>query len=145
MPLVCTFFLIVIKTANDTLNMAPTDWTIAYWGLASLVFQIIGIVSFMNNKGSFDFTLWWNGALASLFNLLGCMFAIACFATGCPIGPASALLSTQTIVVVVFTAIATATFPNWMQVVGLIFGLFGAMLLTIPKELYALYYRLTRC
>lgn len=73
------------------------------------------------------------------------MFAIASFATGCPIGPASALLSTQTIVVVIFSAIATATFPNWMQVVGLIFGLFGAMLLTIPKELYALYYRLTRC
>ena len=32
-----------------------------------------------------------------------------------------------------------------MQLVGLVLGLFGALLLTIPSELYAMYYRVTRC
>ena len=32
-----------------------------------------------------------------------------------------------------------------MQLIGLILGLLGALLLTIPDEMYALYFRMTRC
>ena len=145
MPLVCTFFIIVIKHSNETLMLDAKDWTIAYWGLASLVFQICGIVSFMGNEGSFDMAKWVNGFIASLFNLIGSLFAISSYATGCPIGPCSALITTQTIVVVVASAILTQTMPPRLQIIGLLFGIFGAMLLTIPEQLYDLYYRVTRC
>ena len=35
--------------------------------------------------------------------------------------------------------------PGSMQLIGLVMGLLGALLLTIPDEMYALYYRITRC
>lgn len=38
MPCVCTFFVIVIKYSGETLKLDPKDWTIAYWGVCSLVF-----------------------------------------------------------------------------------------------------------
>ena len=38
MPLACTLFVITIKHANETLKLASYDFTIAYWGIASLVF-----------------------------------------------------------------------------------------------------------
>ena len=46
MPIVCTFFVMVIKHTNETLQIAAYDFTIAYWGVFSLVYQIIGIVAF---------------------------------------------------------------------------------------------------
>jgi len=131
MPIVCSLFIIPIKHVNDTLLLDSKDWSIAYWGLASLVFQIRGIVSFLQVENSFDWDLWFNGSIASLFNLLGCVFAIACFSTGAPIGPAAALIGTQTILVVVVTAIVVGEFPSALQNVGLVIGLLGALLLTI--------------
>ena len=125
--------------------MRAYDFTIAYWGVASLVWQLIGISKFLTHDNYFDWGLWVNGFFASFFNLIGCMFAICCFSTGAPIGPASALISTQTILVVIVASISAMTVPSAMQIIGLCCGLFGALLLTVPKELYALWYRLTRC
>ena len=145
MPVVCTLYVIVIKHSNETLNNASYDFTIGTWLVLSLVFQLIGFGSFFGAEGSFDWTLWINGTIASFFNLCGCVFAISSFATGEPIGPISALICTQTILVVVITAFIEMKVPSVMELIGLVFGLFGAMLLTIPDELYALWFRLTRC
>ena len=38
MPIVCTLFIVVIKHANETLKIAARDFTIAYWGIMSLIF-----------------------------------------------------------------------------------------------------------
>ena len=37
-PCVCTLFVLVIKHANETLKIAAKDFTIAYWGVMSLIF-----------------------------------------------------------------------------------------------------------
>ena len=105
MPISCTLFAICIKHVNEDLKIAAYDFTIYYWGLACLIYQIIGIIFFTTHENSFDWGLWINGFLASLFNLLGCMWVLSCFATGCAMGPASAFVSTQTVAVVIVTAI----------------------------------------
>ena len=105
MPVACALFVVVIKHSNETLRIAAYDFTIAYWGLASIIYQAIGIVYFTTHEDFFTWHAWINGFFASLMNLLGCVFAISCFSTGAPIGPASALLTTQTILVVIFSAI----------------------------------------
>lgn len=105
MPIICTLFVIVIKQANDTLKIAPYDFTMSYWLVFSIVFQLVGVLSFTKNEGSFDVWLWFNGTMASLLNMLGCMFAICCFGTGAPIGPASALIGVQSILVVIIASI----------------------------------------
>ena len=79
MPCVCAVFIIVIKHANETLNIAAKDFSIGYFFVLSVAFQIVGICSFMTNEGSFDMTLFIDGFLASFFNLLGCVFAISSF------------------------------------------------------------------
>ena len=79
MPLVCSSFIIVIKHANDTLKIAASDFTIGYMGLMSLVLQLLGVISFMQNEGSFQWSIFINGFLASFFNLIGCIFAISSF------------------------------------------------------------------
>ena len=54
-------------------------------------------------------------------------------------------MCTQTLIVVIVTAIRELEMPSSMEIIGLVLGLLGAMLLTIPDELYALWYRMTRC
>ena len=56
-----------------------------------------------------------------------------------------AIMNVQTILMVITAAILNRVVPPSMQLVGLVLGLLGALLLTIPKELYGLYYRVTRC
>ena len=73
------------------------------------------------------------------------MFVISSYATLEPMGPISALVGTQTILVVIVTAIRELQMPSAMELIRLVLGLFGAMLLTIPDELYAFWYRMTRC
>lgn len=38
MPIICTLFVIVIKQANDTLKIAPYDFTMSYWLVQAIVF-----------------------------------------------------------------------------------------------------------
>lgn len=147
MPCICTLFIVVIKHVNDTLRIASYDFTIAYWMVASAAYLIVGAIDWKSHHGeTFSWSLWFDGTFGSLFNLLGCVFAISCFSVpGCSIGPATAVINTQTILVVILSSIIDKSVPNLMQIIGLILGLTGAMILTLPKELYAMWYRLTRC
>ena len=111
MPSVCAAFVIVIKHANETLNIAAKDFTIAYNFIYSLIFQIIGIYSFIQYEGSFEFKYFIQGFFGSLICLLGDLFALSCFQTGAPIGPSSALLGTQAILVSIVTAVLEMKLP----------------------------------
>ena len=67
-------------------------------------------------------------------NLLGSVFIISAFNTdGAPYGPIGALVNMQSIVVVIVEAIRTTTMPYSMQIGGLILGILGALILTIPN------------
>ena len=79
MPIVCTLFIVVIKHSNDTLKIAAYDFTIAYWGLMSLICQIAAVVYFKLEPEVFDWRLWKDGFFASLLNLVGCTFALSAF------------------------------------------------------------------
>ena len=113
-PIFCTIYVILVKHATETNRLAPYDFSISYWGLATLVFQIIGLVNFARYEGSFNMNMWINGTIASFFNLTGCVFCVACFATSCPAGPAAALIGTQTIFVTIIVAIYEQSTPNAM-------------------------------
>ena len=94
MPIVCTFFIVVIKHSNETLKIAAYDFTIAHWGLMGIILQIAAAIYFKYEPQEFDWTLWKDGFIASLLNLIGCTFAISAFQTGSPIGPSAALMCT---------------------------------------------------
>ena len=144
MPIVCTFFIMVIKYSNETLNNDPRDWTTALWLIASICWQISGVVAFSQDE-TFEWSKFINGSIASALNLAGCLFVITCFSTGAPAGPASALVNMQTVLVVIIAAIASGIMPSWIEIVGLLIGIFGAMLLTIPDIIKACFYRVFCC
>ena len=145
MPCIIPFHTIVVRHATGTLNISAIDYSLSTMMVMSAIFQIIGIYSFMHNEGSFDINLFIKGFLASFVNLLGSIFIISCYATGSPTGPSSALLNTQVILVTIITSIIEMKMPLTMQMIGLIFGLLGALQLTIPDQLYALLYRCIHC
>ena len=106
----------------------------------------MGIVNFSNGAVEFNLNLWIRGTFGSVLNCLGLIFLIGALNTpNAPYGPIGALVNLQSIVICVVEAVRNLTVPFWLQIVGMLIGIFGAMVLTIPDELYALWYRLTRC
>jgi hypothetical protein len=102
MPITCTFYVVIVKYVDTQLKLKATDFTIAYWGIMSLAFEIAGLISYKTeNKTEFNLNLWLIGLLGSFLNLIGCVFVIAAMSTGDPIGPISALVSAQTIIVTI--------------------------------------------
>ena len=93
MPITVSLFVFVIKYNNDTLKNEARDFTAAYFGLASIFWQLSGLIGFgADEEFTFEWSMWFSGFLASLFNLTGCLFAISAFAIA-PIGPCSAFMN----------------------------------------------------
>ena len=81
-----------------------------------------------------------------MLSLTGCATTISAFSTeNPPFGPISALLQFQSIINVVIYALRTQTIPSVFELIGLLIGFIGAMILTIQNEMYSLWYSLTRC
>jgi hypothetical protein len=92
LPPVCfNVFILVVKYVNETLRLNSTDYTISYWLIMSFVFEIVGAISYA--KVGYDWKLWLFGFLASFLNTIGCVFVIAAYSTGAPVGPTGALIS----------------------------------------------------
>lgn len=112
-PAVISCFALYVKYVKNNERLRSYDFTIAYWGLLSLVFQIGGAIYFTTNKDDevFDVKLWASGTIASFLNVLGSVFSIACLSTGAPMGPSSALINCQTILITIITSILSRTIP----------------------------------
>jgi len=76
---------------------------------------------------------------------MGCFFMNSAIGTGEPIGPILAILNAGTILTVSIDAIRFMEMPNWLQLIGLISGLLGAFILTIPDHVKAAWTLVTRC
>ena len=105
MPISVTLFVFVIKYNNDILKNKASDFTSAYFGIASVFWQLSCIFGiYFDQEFTFEWGKWANGFVASLFNLTGCLFAISAFAVA-PIGPCAAFMNLQTIIMVVIYAV----------------------------------------
>lgn len=90
LPILCTFFVMVLKYVDEEMRMRATDFSIAYWGIMSLAFQIAAAFSF---RKEFDLSLWINGFVGSFLNALGCMFVIAAYHAGHNSGQSAGIVS----------------------------------------------------
>ena len=57
------------------------------------------------------------------------------FSTGAPAGPISAFLMIKNVGMVVFEAFRVMEVPNYLQLIGLVLGILGGLILTIPDHL----------
>jgi len=99
-----------------------------------LVFEIVGVISYV--KVGYDSKLWLFGFLGSIVNMFGGVFAISAFASGAPLGPIGALLGTQRIILVILYAFLDWKVPPWVQILALIIGIIGSLILSIPATLH---------
>jgi drug/metabolite transporter (DMT)-like permease len=93
MPLVCLGCVFVIKKATSDLKVAGNDFSNAFMLVMSLVYMVVGIISFTQNPGTFDLTYGVYGFFGSILTLLGSICASNAIGTGSPVGPIQALIS----------------------------------------------------
>lgn len=105
----------------------------------------MSIFYYRSHEGVFSQRLYWTGFIGSSLNVIGCFFANSAFGTGGPSGPISALINTQMITVALMQIFITLKVPHWIQIIGMVLGLIGAFILTIPTHMHGLWYRMTRC
>ena len=139
-PIVCAVFSCLIKYADKKLRLDAFDWNCSSMGMMSLAFQIVGIINFSSGAVEFNLGHFVRGSFGSLGNLSGTVWIIAAFnSDGAPFGPILALVNMQAILVMIVDAIRSQTIPYSLQFVGLALGIFGALLLTIPDHVLALF------
>ena len=91
-----------------------------------------------------NWTLFWYGFVCSIFDNIGITFVNKAFSCG-PVGPISAYLTLCLIGFVISEAIRLLRVPNYLQLIGLALGVFGGLILSIPKEMMTLARRLFCC
>lgn len=145
MPSVCTVYAMIMRYVEKHLKLDPTDFATSYWGLMSLIFQIIAVYNYCQPEFVFDWYLWTMGFFGSVLNLGGCAFVVAAFCSGSPIGPIGALVSSQTILVTILDSLFNWRLPNWIQIIALCLGLLGTFMLSIPDQISALFRMIFCC
>ena len=146
-PFLFTGFVFVVKYADKTLRLVSTDFAVGYWLLVSVFLTILQIIHFSSStESTFDWQFFQAGFLGSICALLGCTINIAAFATeNAPYGPISALLNVQSIANIIIDMIRYGTVLSRIEYTGVAVGFLGALILTIPDQIYAFWYLLTRC
>ena len=140
-PTLLTIYSIYIKYVSNVVRLHPFDLTVSIYAVMSITFQVGAVIYWMRSaEMSAEFSLdhWIRGFFASLTNTVACMFMIACLSTGAPMGPSSALINSQTVLLTLVSCLLTGTVPLPLQLIGLALGILGAMILTIPDQICAI-------
>lgn len=104
------------------------EYTFGYILVRQFVSFIISLFYFASH--SFSWRLYIIGAIGSILDVAGSLFANYAIATKSPVGPIFALTDTQILLVTVVAAIKMLEIPHWMQLMGLVSGVVGACILT---------------
>jgi hypothetical protein len=83
-----------------------------------------------------DWKLYWIGFVCSTFDVLGSFMCNQAIKTGSPVGAIFALADSQIVITTVVAAARSGVVPHWMQLVGLCFGLLGAVVLSLYKYVF---------
>jgi drug/metabolite transporter (DMT)-like permease len=130
--------IMIAKRVTTVLGVSPWDYTIGCYCVMACMFQIWGLFYWFSNPGKFDLYYLILGAIGSLLQVIGVLCLNLAITTAKAAGPAIAIVSTQMIVLTMASAVLAGLVPNFMQWMGLVFGLLGAMVLVIPDKVKSL-------
>ena len=128
MPLVCSSFAMFQKYVFEVKKVPVNDYTFGYILIRQLIVFIVSIFYFSANPLSWR--LYILGAIGSILDVAGSIFANHAIASRAPVGPIFALTDTQILLVTIVAAIRMMEIPHWMQLMGLVSGVVGACILT---------------
>jgi drug/metabolite transporter (DMT)-like permease len=121
---------LLTKHLTNTVGFNPSRLCFNSYFIVNLLVAIVAVFYFQSHP--FDMNLFWLGLAGSIVNTLGITCIQNALTLG-PIGPVSALSASSTFLLVVVEAIKWATLPSAIQMIALVFGLYGAFVLVIPE------------
>ena len=124
--------IVIAKQVTTVLKVNARDFTFSFYFVMGSIFFIYSMTSFYFNSNSFESKYFYTGALGSTFQILGVLMINLAIGTGKAAGPCMALVSCQMVVLTAASSLINGLVPNFMQWLGLIFGISGALILVIP-------------
>lgn len=101
--------------------------------VVNVIVLIAGIIYWSSSaQKTFEPILFWYGLFGSAFNSLGIVCVQNAVALG-PAGPAQALATTCCLLLTIFEAIKDRQAPSTLEIIGLVIGTFGALIIVIPR------------
>ena len=144
-PVIASLLTLLTKYVHKTLRLEPIDWVVAHTFLFGFVVSLVGIGHFLMNPEAFRWLYLFEGFVSGLSTLFGAGFVVLAFnCEDAPLGPTVAVLNSQIMFIVVLDTLISHTIPYSMQIMGLVCGIVGTLILTIPYHLIALWYCITR-
>ena len=104
-------------------------------GVTSLIILLIGIFYYWKYSATFDYYLFAIGLFASIFDTAGKSLLAYCLSIG-PAGPILGMEALTSVLLTINEAIRVSQIPNWIQGLGLFFGVFGAVVLSQEPETF---------
>ena len=100
----------------------------------SIVVIILGVTWYWKEVDTFNRRLFIIGFFGSIFDTCGKACIQRAYSTG-PAGPVSAFVEMNNVVLVIFEAIRARKMPNYLEFIGFILAIVGALVLCIPDEI----------
>jgi drug/metabolite transporter (DMT)-like permease len=126
-----------------TKDFDPSTLAFSGYLTVNVIVIIVGITWNWTNF-MFDPHLFWLGLAGSIINTLGIVCAQNAIAKG-PAGPASALSAAGNILLTIIEALKYKRVPNHFEILGLLIGTLGALILVVPNWFYYYCNKIKRC
>ena len=128
-------FAVVVKYIK-VLKLSADDWLFGYNFVWSLVASIIAIYCWHRDVVEFELKYLIEGSISGVCTMIGALLAThALKIDGAPQGPTVALCNSKLLLLVTIDSIIQRKLPPWMQWLGLIIGIIGTLVVSIPEEL----------
>ena len=117
-------------TGKD-IRFDPNTLSFSSYLLVNSFVMIFAIIYWVKTD-SFEPRLFWMGLAGSIVNTLGLVCVQNAVICG-PAGPASALANSGNIFLTIIEAVKNEKIPKWPEIIGLVIGTLGAMIIVVPK------------
>ena len=141
-PVVATSGTFIAKYAYNTVRITSIDFVMTFTFIYSWVFFILGIIQWTSHGVEFTWKYFIQGTIVGCCTVMAaCTSIMALNIDGAPAGPCVAVMSSQIIISLIVDCIIQLQAPVPLQWIGLIFGIIGTLVLSIPDHMQ----RLWRC
>jgi drug/metabolite transporter (DMT)-like permease len=132
----CTNGMFTKKILSPEIGFDASNISFSAFGVVNVLVLCAAIPYWINV--SFNQYLLWVGGVGAIINTLGLVCIQNALKLG-PAGPVSAIAATSTVLLVIIEAAKHARMISVYEGIGLIFGVYGALILVIPEKFECCY------
>ena len=109
------------------------DLSMAYFLISSIILTIPSVIIFATNRSFFSWNYFIQGSGGSFFTCIaGTLSDYARGRKDCQSGPQVALINVRIVIVILVDALLNHFMPSYIQCIGLVIGIVGTLVLSIP-------------